>query len=182
MAKRNPKAAPLTRAGRELRQRQAEVGPRKAKQLQTEQLRAEPAESRHGPTSAPESAIQAPPAPRFTFPPLAEPVPAPPEPAAGTYRIDQLRLGQCRFACTPHDAASHRFCGQPTEIGPGNAWGAWCAEHLPIVTCAPGRSAGGSSKADVAKGAGPDRVFTLKRQGAWRGFGVARHRDLGGEA
>lgn len=179
MAKRNPKPS----AGRSQWERQRDaIRAAKAGQLSAEQRRAEPAESRHGQTSAPESAIQAPPAPRFTFPPPAEPAPAPPQPAAGAYRIDQLREGQCRFACTPHDARSHRFCGQATEIGPGNLWGSWCPEHLPVVTCAPRRNAGGASKADVAKGAGPDPVFVPNRQGAWRGFGVARHRDLGGEA
>lgn len=87
--------------------------------------------------------------PRFTFPPPADPAPAPPPPAPGTYRIDQLRLGQCRFACTPHGARSHRFCGAATEIGPGNIHGSWCPEHLPVVTCMPGRSPGGASKADL---------------------------------
>lgn len=88
------------------------------------------------------------PAPRFTFPPLAVPVPAPPPPAPGTYRIDQLRIGQCRFACTPHGIREHRFCGAATEAGPGNLHGSWCAEHLPVVQSSGG--AGWKSKAEVA--------------------------------
>lgn len=93
-------------------------------------------------------AAKAAPRPRFTFPPPAEPAPAPPAPAPGTYRIDQLRLGQCRFACTPHGARSHRFCGAATEIGPGNIHGSWCPEHLPHVLSSGG--AGWKSRAEVA--------------------------------
>lgn len=95
-------------------------------------------------------AAGAPAAPRYTFPDQMEPAPVPAEPAPGTYRIDQLRMDQCRYPCTPFSARSHRFCGQPTEIGPGNRWGSWCAEHLVVVTAMPGRTPGGASKADLS--------------------------------
>lgn len=57
-------------------------------------------------------------------------MPAPPR-EPGTYRVDELRGGQCRFACTPDDAPrdAHRFCGAPTRIGPGNLHGSWCEAH-----------------------------------------------------
>ncbi|MBY0259561.1 hypothetical protein [Methylobacterium sp.] len=80
-------------------------------------------------------ASAAPAAPRYTFPPFVPPVPEP-QPARGAYRIEQLRLGQCRFACTADDAPrhAHRFCGAPTEIGRRNPFGSWCPEHLDVVT------------------------------------------------
>lgn len=80
-------------------------------------------------------ASAAPAAPRYTFPPFVPPAPEP-QPMPGSYRIEQLRLGQCRYACTddfaPRDA--HRFCGAPTEIGRRNPFGSWCPEHLAVVT------------------------------------------------
>ena len=53
-------------------------------------------------------------------------------PAPGAWPIATLREGQCRFACTGHNVppADHRFCGQPTQVGPGNLHGSWCPEHL----------------------------------------------------
>lgn len=93
-------------------------------------------------------AAKAVPTPRFTFPTPAEPAPAALPPAVGTYRIDQLGLGQCRFACTPHGARQHRFCGAATEIGPGNIHGSWCPEHLQHVLSSGG--AGWKSRAEVA--------------------------------
>ena len=78
---------------------------------------------------------------------------------AGAYPIADLREGQCRFACTPHTArpAEHRFCGEPVAWKGGKPT-SWCREHLPVVSGAPGRHAGGASVADVealeaAKGA-----------------------------
>lgn len=69
-------------------------------------------------------------------PPVA-PAPAapPPPPEPGTWRIEQLRSGQCRFACTPDDVprGGHRFCGCPTSISARNINGSWCDEHLPRV-------------------------------------------------
>lgn len=159
---RTPKTAPIT-AGQDLRERQALAarGARGGKRpdpvsvageavkVLAQQSRVDTGERRPGPTSATETGIGKQVAPRFTFPQPAEPASAPPPLAPGTYRIDQLHLGQCRFACTPHGAASHRFCGARTEIGPANRWGSWCAEHLPLVTCMPGRTPGGASKADL---------------------------------
>lgn len=77
----------------------------------------------------------APATPRYTFPPFVAPAPEP-QPERGTYRIEQLRLGQCRYACTADEAPrhAHRFCGAPTEIGRGNPFGSWCPEHLAVVT------------------------------------------------
>lgn len=80
-------------------------------------------------------ASAAPAAPRYTFPTFVPPTPQP-QPERGSYRIEQLRPGQCRYACTgdlePRHA--HRFCGAPTEIGRGNPFGSWCPEHLAVVT------------------------------------------------
>ena len=77
----------------------------------------------------------------------------------GTWPIADLREGQCRFACTSHTAraAEHRFCGEPV-VWKGTKPTSWCREHLPVVSGAPGRHAGGASVADVeaqqaAKGA-----------------------------
>lgn len=66
---------------------------------------------------------------------MPEIMPEPPAPEIGDFRIDQLGMDQCRFACTADDAprGQHRFCGAPTEIGPGNRWGSWCSKHLPRV-------------------------------------------------
>ena len=88
-------------------------------------------------------------------------VTAPPRPthAVGAWPIADLREGQCRSACTPHTAraAEHRFCGEPV-VWKGTKPTSWCREHLPVVSGAPGRHAGGASVADVeaqqaAKGA-----------------------------
>lgn len=68
--------------------------------------------------------------------------------APGAYEIHELGPGRCRFATTPHDARSHRFCGAATEIGPGNIHGSWCPEHLPHVLSSGG--AGWKSRAEVA--------------------------------
>lgn len=59
--------------------------------------------------------------------PLGEPMP----PTAGHWPILALRIGQCRFACTPFHAAKddHRFCGEPTT-GPGSSY---CEAHRAIV-------------------------------------------------
>ncbi|GBU18046.1 MULTISPECIES: hypothetical protein [Methylobacterium] len=56
-------------------------------------------------------------------------------PADGDWPLPALRQGQCRFACTPHNAPSdaHRFCGRPTRISRSNLHGSWCDEHLPLV-------------------------------------------------
>lgn len=162
MAKHTPKLPPLTRAGQDLRERQV-LAARGGKggwknrtqsvtltagRAEEQQSRVETAKRRPAPTSATETGIAEQAAPRFTFPPPVEPAAPPPLPAAGTYRIDQLRLGQCRFACTPFEARSHRFCGARTEIGPGNLHGSWCAEHLPVVLSSGG--AGWKSRAEVA--------------------------------
>lgn len=79
-------------------------------------------------------------------------VPPPPTPEPGTWRIAELREGQCRFACTPHDArpAAHRFCGQTTQAGPGNLHGSWCPDHLPMVWSG-AKTAGGVSRADIER-------------------------------
>lgn len=52
--------------------------------------------------------------------------------APGAWPIANLREGQCRFACTPDHvpADQHRFCGEPTRVGPGNLHGSWCPKHL----------------------------------------------------
>lgn len=161
MAKHTPKPAPLTRADQDLRERQRLVargalGGKPPKPVSVGKAAAgnPVTEQNQGVTAAVDefgrsAADLVHPTPRFTFPPLAEPAPAPPPPAPGTYRTDQLGLCRCRFATTPHGAASHRFCGARTEIGPGNIHGSWCAEHLPLVSCMPGRTPGGASKADL---------------------------------
>ncbi|SFM91280.1 hypothetical protein [Methylobacterium pseudosasicola] len=88
-------------------------------------------------------------------------VTAPPRPAhpVGAWPIADLREGQCRFPCTSFRAqpADHRFCGEPVAWKGGKPT-SWCREHLPVVSGAPGRHAGGASVADVealeaAKGA-----------------------------
>lgn len=72
----------------------------------------------------------------------------------GALRIEELRLGQCRYACTADDAPrdAHRFCGRPTRIQRGNLDGSWCDEHLRMVWAAVGRPAGGLSRARAAGG------------------------------
>ncbi len=49
----------------------------------------------------------------------------------GRWPILALRTGQCRFACTPFNAArdAHRFCGEPTT-GAGSSY---CELHRAIV-------------------------------------------------
>lgn len=71
----------------------------------------------------------------------------------GAYRLTDLTLDQCRFACTPHSARAdqHRFCGQPVQWLSGKPT-SWCAAHLPVVTGTKGRHAGGASAADAAAG------------------------------
>ncbi|WP_342163046.1 hypothetical protein [Methylobacterium sp. SD21] len=86
----------------------------------------------------------------------AAPAPAPPP---GTYRIADLHAGQCRFACTPHTARAeeHRFCGGPVAWLRGKPT-SWCAQHLAVISGAPGRHSGGASLADHAAGhAAPDQ-------------------------
>lgn len=75
-----------------------------------------------------------------------------PTPAPGTYRIAELREGQCKFACTPHQARpeAHRFCGEPVAWKGGKPT-SWCPEHLAEVSGAPGRWAGGASLADLKR-------------------------------
>lgn len=70
----------------------------------------------------------------------------------GSHRIGDLREGQCRFACTPHNArpAEHRFCGEPVAWKGGKLT-SWCSRHLVEVCGAPGRTAGGASVADMAR-------------------------------
>ena len=53
--------------------------------------------------------------------------------ALGLWPISALRDGQCRYACTPDDASSHRFCGAATQVGPGNLHGSWCETHRAVV-------------------------------------------------
>lgn len=100
-------------------------------------------------------AAAAPIMPRYTFPPFA-PAPAEPQPAPGAYRIEQLRLGQCRFACTADDAPrdAHRFCGARTEIGRANPFGSWCPEHLAIVVETTSRLAQPAFLKNAARGVG----------------------------
>ncbi|WFS07757.1 hypothetical protein [Methylobacterium sp. 391_Methyba4] len=78
-----------------------------------------------------------------------------PTPEPGTYRIAELREGQCRFACTSHGAArdAHRFCGEPVAWKGGKPT-SWCRDHLLEVSGAPGRHAGGASLADVLRAEG----------------------------
>lgn len=59
--------------------------------------------------------------------PIAEPI----TPAPGLWPILALRSGQCRFACTPFDAArdDHRFCGEPTT----GVNSSYCETHRAIV-------------------------------------------------
>lgn len=87
-------------------------------------------------------------------PPTVVPI-APPPPEPGTWRISELREGQCRFACTPHNARpeAHRFCGQRTQAGPGNLHGSWCPHHLPMVWSG-AKTAGGVSRAEVRRDRG----------------------------
>ncbi|SFJ68608.1 hypothetical protein [Methylobacterium brachiatum] len=75
-----------------------------------------------------------------------------PTPEPGTYRIAELRDGQCRFACTSHGAArdAHRFCGEPVAWKGGRPT-SWCRDHLLEVSGAPGRHADGASLADVLR-------------------------------
>lgn len=82
---------------------------------------------------------------------LITPAP-PPVPEPGTWRIAELREGQCRFACTPHNARpeAHRFCGRGTQVGPGNLHGSWCPDHLPMVWSG-AKTAGGVSRADAER-------------------------------
>lgn len=84
-------------------------------------------------------------------------VTAPPRPVhpLGTRPMSDLRAGQCRFACTGFQARpeEHRFCGEPVAWKGGKPT-SWCRVHLPVVSGAPGRSAGGASVADVAKQSG----------------------------
>lgn len=53
--------------------------------------------------------------------------------AFGAWPLLDLGPGQCRFACTPHAARSHRFCGQPTVVSVGDPHGSWCCEHSKLV-------------------------------------------------
>lgn len=85
----------------------------------------------------------------------------------GAWPIADLGERQCRFACTPDDAPSHRFCGAPT-VGLSS----WCEEHLLRVAAASGRSAGGASVADVRAGrhgaTDGRRSVSSMRTGTWR--------------
>lgn len=88
-----------------------------------------------------------------SVPPAPAPIaPPPPDPEPGTWRIAELREGQCRFACTPHNARpeAHRFCGRRTQVGPGNLHGSWCPDHLPMVWSG-AKTAGGMSRADAER-------------------------------
>ena len=93
--------------------------------------------------------------PHYTFPPFVPPAPEP-QPDRGAYRIDQLRLGQCRYACTADNAPpqAHRFCGARTEIGRGNPFGSWCPEHLAVVTETSSRLAQPAFLKNAARGGG----------------------------
>lgn len=65
--------------------------------------------------------------------PAPEPAPvAPPPPAFGSYRLDQLGFCQCRYPASTVQG-EHRFCGRPTTIGGANRHGSWCDEHLAVV-------------------------------------------------
>lgn len=179
MAKRTPKTAPVTRAGKAMRAAQGDLAARRealhaalrkavsvsvpsqvVEKIDTgEKAAASPKSSRRKPLAAKGIASSVgdrlserpdlvhPVPPRFTFPPFVEPA-APPVREPGTYPIAELRMGQCRFACTPHGDREHRFCGAATEIGPGNLHGSWCAAHLPHVLSSGG--AGWKSRAEVA--------------------------------
>lgn len=101
----------------------------------------------------PEARVNAP-KPAQNMPEIMHRVPPP-----GTYRIADLRAGQCRFACTPHTALAeeHRFCGEPVAWLRGKPT-SWCAQHLATISGAPGRHSGGASLADLAAGhAQPDQ-------------------------
>jgi GcrA cell cycle regulator len=58
--------------------------------------------------------------------------------AGGSYRIEELRHDQCRFAVTGHHDPDHRFCGEPVKEG-----SPYCAAHHakcrqpPVMTRAP---------------------------------------------
>ena len=71
----------------------------------------------------------------------------------GRWPLLALRAGQCRFPCTPHDARPHEhlFCGEPVAWVRGKPT-SYCRCHLPVVSGAPGRAAGGASVADAERG------------------------------
>lgn len=46
-----------------------------------------------------------------------------------TVPIGALRLGMCRFVCTPADGARTRYCGHPTV----SVISSWCPTHLALV-------------------------------------------------
>lgn len=58
---------------------------------------------------------------------------APPPPAPGTWRLDQMVHGQCRYPCTPSETREHLFCGEPAVESDRNPHRSWCTKHLPIV-------------------------------------------------
>lgn len=46
----------------------------------------------------------------------------------GGVALADMESNQCRFAVTPHDAPSHRFCGH--RVKPGKKW---CSGHYKVV-------------------------------------------------